>query len=254
LTVPQASQKGQLAAGDEREKSSPLLMVGTVHRDPRGRGKLLRLLRREQPSVISVEISPYARFFRARKAADFRTTLRENLRRIQREKGISWRDLLSHGGIQGIFLLLKEPYEWQAAGAYAEESGSRIQDIDLSEFSEERLSHLPETISGENLRTLLCLPFPALPEQVKGHYHRARFLFSHPPSVWVKSREMQERESILAEKIRSLVLQAEGNKVVHIGGWEHLLEFSDGLSLYGFLKDLRPQRVLLSEVESLGEN
>ncbi len=224
-------------------------MVGTVHRDPGGRRKLLRLLRREQPSVISVEISPYARFFRARKAAAFRSTLRENLRRIHREEGISWQDLLSHGAIQGIFLLLKEPYEWQAARAYAEETGSRVQDIDLSEFSEERLSHLSETVSGENIRTLLSFSFPTLTEQVKDHYNRARFLLSHPPSVWVKSREMQERESIMAEKIRFLILQAEGNKVVHIGGWEHLLEFSGEASLYGFLKDLRPRRILLSEEE-----
>lgn len=250
MTLPQGSQKGQLAAGYEREKSPPLLMVGTVHRDPRGRRKLLGLLRREQPSVVSVEISPYARFFRARKAAAFRATLRENLRRIHREEGISWRDLLSHGAIQGIFLLLKEPYEWQAARAYGEETGSRVRDIDLSEFSEERLSHLSETVSGENLRTLLSLSFPALPEQVRGHYDRARFLFSHPPSVWVKGREMGERESIMAEKIRRLVLQGEGNKVVHIGGWEHLLEFSGEPSLYGLLKDLRPRRVLLSEVEN----
>ncbi len=225
-------------------------MVGTVHRDPGGRRRLLGLLRREQPSVVSVEISPYARFFRTWKAAALRATLRENLRGIQRETGISWRDLLSHGAIQGIFLLLKEPYEWQAARAYAEETGSRVQDIDLSEFSEERLSHLSETVSGENLRTLLSLSFPALPEQVKGHYDRARFLFSHPPSVRVKSREMEERESVMAEKIRFLVFQAEGDKVVHIGGWEHLLEFSGELSLYGLLKDLRPRRVLLAEAEN----
>lgn len=225
-------------------------MVGTVHRDPRGRRKLLGLLRREQPAVISVEISPYARFFRARKAADFRAALRENLRRIHREEGISWGDLLSHGAVQGIFLLLKEPYEWQAARAYAEETGSRVRDIDLSEFSEERLSHLSETVSVENIRALMGLPFPSLPEQVKGHYDRARFLFSHPPSVWWRGDEMRQRESVMAEKIRFLVLQAEGNKVVHIGGWEHLLDFSGELSLYGLLKDLRPRRVLLAGVEN----
>lgn len=229
-------------------------MVGTVHRDPGGRRKLLELLRREQPSVISVEISPYARFFRARKAAAFRATLRENLRRIQRESGIPWRDLLSHGAIQGIFLLLKEPFEWQAAREYAEETGSRVRDIDLSEFSEERLSHLSETVSAENIRALLALRSPPLREQVKGHYDRARFLFSHPPSVWVKNREIQEREFIMAEKIRILFLQGKRKKMIHVGGWEHLLEFSGEPSLYGLLKDLQPRRVLLAEVENGGRN
>jgi hypothetical protein len=227
-----------------------LLMVGIVHRDPRGKAKLLRLLQREQPSAVSVEISPYARIFRNQKAAAFRAALRENLRRIHQEEGLAWRRILSHSAIQGIFLLLKEPYEWQAAKAYGEETRCRIQDIDLSEYSEEKLFHLPELVSRENLRTLLSLPFPALNEQVKNHYGRARFLFSHPPSVWLENRELWERESIMAEKIRGLVIQGAGGKIVHIGGWEHLLEFSGQFSLYNLLQDFHPRRVLLADGEN----
>ncbi len=62
---------------------SCLLMVGTVHRDPRGKAKLLRLLQREKPAAISVEISLYARLFRAQKATIFRAVLRENLKKIR---------------------------------------------------------------------------------------------------------------------------------------------------------------------------
>jgi hypothetical protein len=38
--------------------------------------------------------------------------------------------------------------------------------------------------------------------------------------------------------------------MIHVGGWEHLLEFSGEPSLYGLLKDLQPRRVLLAEVEN----
>jgi len=227
-----------------------LLMVGTVHRDPRGKAKLLRLLQREQPSAVSVEISPYARIFRSQKAEAFRAALRENLRSIHQEEGLPWRAILSHSAIQGIFLLLKEPYEWRAVRAYGEETGCKVQDIDMSGYSEEKLSHLSELVSRENLHTLLSLSFPGLNEQVKNHYGRARFLFTHPPSVWLENREMREREFIMAEKIRGLLLQGEEGKFVHIGGWEHLLEYSDPPSLYNLLRDLHPRRVLLADGEN----
>jgi len=235
--------------GMGRRPFPSLVLVGTVHRDPRGKTKLLRLLQREQPSALSVEISPYARIFRNQKAAAFRAALRENLRRIHQEEGLAWRRILSHSAIQGIFLLLKEPYEWRAAKAYGEETKCRIQDIDLSEYSEGKLFHLPELVSRENLRTLLSLSFPGLNEQVRNHYGRARFLFSHPPSVWLESRELRERESIMAEKIRGMVFQEVGGKIVHIGGWEHLLEFSGKSSLYSLLQDFHPRRVLLADGE-----
>ena len=58
---------------------SSLVMVGTVHRDPKGFGKLLRILEREAPDFITVEISPYALEFREKQASHFRAILRENL-------------------------------------------------------------------------------------------------------------------------------------------------------------------------------
>ena len=74
---------------------SCLLMVGTVHRDPQGKAKLLRLLQREKPAAISVEISSYARLFRAQKATAFRAVLRQNLKKIHEEENLSWSEILS---------------------------------------------------------------------------------------------------------------------------------------------------------------
>ncbi len=236
---------------DRNRKTIPsLLLVGTVHHDPQGKAKLLRLLQQEQPAAISVEISPYARIFRAQEAGALRAILRENLKRIHEEENLSWREIFFHSAVRGIFFLLREPYEWRAAEAYARRTGIVLKDIDLSRYSEEKLSHLPELISGENLRSLLRLSSLDLTEQVEAHYKRARFLFSHPPSLRPESLEERERETFMAEEIRKLVRQASGQKVLHIGGWEHLLEFSVGISLFELLKDLRPLRVLLSEVDN----
>ena len=224
-------------------------MVGAVHRDPRGREKLLALLRRERPSVVSVEISPYGRVFRERYAAVLRRILRENLLRIHQEERRPWKEILSHAAIQGIFLLLKGPYEWQAARSYVLETGGELEDVDLSRVSEEKLSHLPSIISRENLSTLLRLSFPSLAEQVKDQYRRARFLYSHPAAVWLQDRDSEERDSAMAGKIRRLLCRAEGKKVAHIGGWEHLLDLSGRLSLYRRLKDLHPRRLILEAGE-----
>jgi hypothetical protein len=229
------------------ERTSSLMMIGTVHRDPQGRARVLRLLQQEKPAIISVEISPYSRIFRARKAAAFRSILRENLRRIHQDEEIPWREILSKSAIQGIFLLLKDPYEWRAAEVYAQGTGIILKEVDLSRYSEERLSHLPDLVSGENLRALLRLPPSDLREEVEAEYHRARFLFGHPPIFRPKSPETQEREAFMAGEIRRLFRFAQGRKVLHLGGWEHLLELSGAISLFGLLKDLRPERVLLSD-------
>ncbi len=224
-----------------------VLLVGVVHRDPRGKIKLSQLLGEEKPAFISVEISRYSRVFRARNAGTLRATLRKNLARIHEEDGLGWQDILSHGEIQGIFSFLREPYEWRAAEDYARKAGAIIKDIDLSWSSEEKLSHIPELVSLENLRSLLRLSSPKLQHHAQQQYRRAGFLFAHPPSVWPKGREEEDREIFLANELRRIIQGAGERQVVHIGGWEHLLEFPDGISFYGLLKDFHPARILLTE-------
>jgi hypothetical protein len=205
-------------------------------------------LEREQPALVTVEVSPYGRTFRAQQAAALRTTLRENLWRIKKEEGRPMREIISQSAILGIFFLLKEPYEWQAAKAYADRYGIFLKGIDLSCFSKDKLSHLSELLSVENLRTLLRIPFPDLSTQVESEYSRARFLFFHPSSTWSPTHEVKIREAHMAKKIRSFVQRAKGKKIMHVGGWEHLIEFSQGKSLFNLLQDLRPQRILLSSM------
>ncbi|HSR11156.1 MAG TPA: hypothetical protein VLS90_06895, partial [Thermodesulfobacteriota bacterium] len=186
--------------------------------------------------------------FRARYGPGFRTVLRENLRRIHLERGIPWRTIMSNGEIQGIFLFLQEPYEWRAAQSYARETGAVLEDVDLSRYSQERLSAVPELISNENLLTLLASPSPPLREQVENQYRRASLLFLHPPA-FVPGAGEEGREEHLAVRIRAMEKEAAAarGKYVHIGGWEHLLESHDGSSLFGILRDLRPRRVLVGE-------
>jgi len=223
-----------------------IVLVGTVHRDPKGYTKLFQLLEQERPSIITVEISPYSRAFRAQQAAALRARLRENLQKVGRERGRSLREIISQSAVLEIFLALREPYEWRAAKNYAERHGIELMDIDLSGYAEEKLSHLAELISPENVRALLHLPSFDLSRQVESQYARAKFLFDHPPSLWPVDEEVRHREAHMAEKIRGFARQKNEGKTLHIGGWEHLVEFPQGKSLFGLVKDLQPTRIILA--------
>ena len=228
-----------------RHCNGSLVMVGTVHGDPKGYSKLMHFLKMESPDDLTVEISPYARDFRKDQGAVLRRVLRSNLRKISTVKKNPLRKILAHPAILGLFSFLKEPYEWRAAYDYARENGKSVEDIDLSPYSREKLAHLTEMTSLENLLCLLDLPFEDLSEQVEAHYSRARILFARPPTARVASSEITIREISMAERIRRRVLCAKGMKVIHIGGWEHLVDFPQGNSLWGRLKNLNPRRVLL---------
>jgi len=228
------------------KRTRSLVLVGTVHRDPKGYAKLFHLLEQERPSIITVEISPYSRAFRAQQAAALRARLRENLRKIGKERGRSLREIISRSAVLEIFLTLREPYEWRAAKDYADRHGIEVMDIDLSCYAEEKLSHLTELISLENVRALIHLPSFDLSRQVESQYARGEFLFDHPPSSWPMSEEVRHREAHMAEKIRGFARQKNKGKALHIGGWEHLVEFPQGQSLFGLIKDLQPNRIILA--------
>jgi hypothetical protein len=232
--------------GGEPSFSSSLVMIGTVHRDPRGVGKLLRILERESPDLITVEISPYALEFRERQAFCLRTALKENLKNIRREEEELFPRLVSRGEIQGIFLLLKVPFEWRGAEQYAGRRQIGLKPIDLSAYSKERLSRISELIRPDNLRALLRDPQPSIEKQVGRQYARARALWHLPAGKGFKSAEIQEREKHMAEEIRRLREEDRKRKILHIGGWEHLLPAS---SLFARLQDCNPRRLLLGDEE-----
>jgi len=227
-----------------------LIIVGTVHRDPRGYARLYSLLERERPDILTVEISPFSRAYRTEHARRMRVSLRENLRRIQQEERLLLKELFSQSSIMGIFFLLKEPFEWRATEAFAWKQKVPLYDIDLCPFARDNLAYLSELMALENLRALIRFPLPPLWEQVEAQYSRARFLFHHPPSFWPLSQDIQEREAYMAEKIRKLSFRVNGGKLLHVGGWEHLIESSGRKSLFDLLKNMQPKRILLAYSEN----
>ena len=54
----------------------------------------------------------------------------------------------------------------------------------------------------------------------------------------------------MSRRLRNLCKRLPKKTIVHIAGWEHCANSAGLLDLYGLLRDLNPQRILLSE--SLG--
>jgi hypothetical protein len=223
-----------------------LILVGTVHRDSKGFQRLLAILGREVPDFITVEISPYALRFREKHAPGLQAILRENLRRIQREEEESYRRCMSHGEIQGIFRLLRIPFEWRAAKAYAQQHQIACKAIDLSKYSKEKLNHVSELIHFDNLLALLQIPRFRIDRKIDWEYQRARDLWDHPPKGRsIFSEEIEEREAHMAGEIHRLMEEDKKRRVLHVGGWEHLLEMRPKKSLFTRLENFNPCRLLL---------
>jgi hypothetical protein len=59
--------------------------------------------------------------------------------------------------------------------------------------------------------------------------------------------ETREREANMAGEIRRLMEENRKGKILHVGGWEHLVEALHGNSLLARLEDLKPRRLLLED-------
>ena len=154
---------------------------------------------------------------------------------------------MSHGEIQGIFLLLKVPFEWKAAEEYARRSRIGLKAIDLSTYSEEKLARISELIQIENLRALLRSSSLAIGDQVIFQNKRAQNIWNQPLAGGSPQEEIQEREKHMAGEIRRLMAEGNKRKILHVGGWEHLLLASQGKSLFVRLEKFKPCRILLTD-------
>ena len=59
-----------------------------------------------------------------------------------------------------------------------------------------------------------------------------------------------ERDEHMSRRLRNLCKQLPKKTIVHIAGWEHCANSAGPSNLYGLLRDLCPQRILLDEAWS----
>ena len=96
--------------------------------------------------------------------------------------------------------------------------------------------HLPryatELLSPANLEALLATADGELEDFVAGEFRRARQALAGAPRrrIYPGVPETLRRESFLARRLRGLVSRY--HRVVHLGGWEHLVAWVDSSGLW----------------------
>ena len=225
--------------------SSSLFLIGTVHGDPRGYGRAWKLLHQLQPDLITVETSPFSVRYRLRQEKRWQRLLRlalEDLPASERE----------HPAIQRLRAQVALPFEFRVARDYSYAYGIPWRPLDLGAAARR---HLPryagELLSTDNLRALLASEEVSLEEFVAGELRRARLAYERSP--WRlpthSAPETLRRERVLAKRLRRLAQR--GRRVVHLGGWEHLVPWRDLSGLRGLLADLQPETLLLGNDDTL---
>ena len=104
-------------------------------------------------------------------------------------------------------------------------------------------------IRKENMRKIVPYSPMDTHEQLREHRLLARRLLSEGADhllikAFLDGRNgdgMVLRDRYMSYRIREALRT--GGKVLHVGGWEHLLDDPGGKTLYGLLKDLEPKRI-----------
>jgi hypothetical protein len=231
-----------------------LLLIGTVHRDPEGALKLRRILTKERPIAVAVEVSPYALLYRRRNGRRLRRRLIREVSRCAQTLGVSWR---CWGQIRAIKAQLLEPYEYREALRYCRDTGAALSCLDFSKWSK-RIIHnqWQELLSRDNLVALLEQTPKNIADEVQRSYRLALRLLSHQgqdlvrvfTESWITDPNWERREAELTSGLQRLYGRLQEGRLAYVGGWHHLLRPSGIGTLFERLEHLRPRRLLLHEV------
>ncbi|MCX5896204.1 MAG: hypothetical protein NTZ51_10295 [Proteobacteria bacterium] len=248
-----------------------LILVGTVHHDPRGYDKLFSLLTALRPDIISIELSPYGRGFRTRNSRklvqrllflyhaarphnhfpdSFLSGDKDNRRPVHlTEDELKMLPSL----LLELLATIRFPFEYAAARDYAETCRVPLYCIDLSPVSRKRLRLFrEEALTEANITMLLSLPDKGVQESVNLCYKRARAAwdeFSRDRRAGKESTgaAADERDVHMSKRIINLLQKHPGKRILHLGGWEHCAGGIGTINLYHMLREFSPLRVLLDE-------
>jgi hypothetical protein len=227
---------------------SNLVLIGTVHGDPRGYARVLSLLEWLQPDLVTVEISRFSLRYRRAWEASWRRQFQKTLATLPREAA-------KHPAIRRVAAQIALPYEYRAARDYSRSCGIKCLPLDLGGMSRR---HLPrygrELLSAANLRALAGEPQDSLEVFVTREFHRARLALARAPwrLALEDNSQTRRREFFVARRLQRLA--APGVRVAHLGGWEHLIPWRDGEGLRSWLADQEPGILLADEGDFLIPN
>jgi hypothetical protein len=203
-----------------------LILLGTVHYDPKGFSRTRAFLEGHGTDLILVEISPFSLQFRKEHSSELRITFLRNLQAVCQKLGIEPGHARRHVQIASILRQMAIPFEYRASASYARRAGARIAPVDYSAFSRKWIETWPEMISTENIEQLLKLKNSS--PSISSLYAQAAMRTgiartSHPEILPAGDAPgWQKREESMADKIATALRAFNPLRPVYIGGWWHL--------------------------------
>jgi hypothetical protein len=222
-----------------------LILIGTVHGDPHGYVRAGKLLNHLQPDLVTVEISPFSLRYRLRHGPRWQRQLDRGLADMPEAAA-------SHLAMQRLAAQVALPFEVLAARDYRRQAGVPWRPLDLGAPARRHLPrYAPELLNPDNLQALLTTADGSLEEYIATEFRRARLALARHPRrlVPLSNPETMRRERVLARRLRRLA--GRYARLVHLGGWEHLVGWQDCAGLWQEMADLHPRRLLLDEADEL---
>ena len=239
----------ELEEGPQVPGPSPttqLYFLATVHGDPAGYERAWRFFEQLQPQIITVEISRFSVRYRERAVRGWRRQLSEALKSLPPEAARSL-------AVARVAAQAEVPFEYRAARDWGEVHKVPVKLLDRGALARQHLPrYADELLTAENLRCL-CEngAIGTLKEFVAKEFRRARLAREGKPISLPRLADAEDslRERLWARRLMSLT--AKGKRVVHLGGWEHLVPWPGGGGLFRLLWDLKPGIMLLDEADQI---
>lgn len=231
-----------------------VILIGTVHNDPKGPERLERMLSSLRPTVLTVEYS--------RIADEKIATLMGELAKTPRVISLFKRLFERFGGadqFMDFFSVAKETFEYGIAQEYAEKNTIPLHSIDNIELNGEEIGKEMVDILEK-----LTASQDTLNSTTKSALCDSVYLEAYDIINGLGSRQTEEemldlsrmkfgvgaRDGHMEKRIREiLAMSPPDSRLAHIGGLAHIYDDKRGETLYSRIKDLNPRRVLIYEVE-----
>jgi len=127
-----------------------LILIGTVHGDPRGQARAGKLLQHLRPEMVTVEISPFSLRYRHQHEALWQRQLANALAELPEGAAL-------HLAIRRLAAQVAMPFEVRAARDYSRSAGVPWHPLDLVFLSRRHLPrYATELLTPANLEALLA--------------------------------------------------------------------------------------------------
>lgn len=191
-----------------------LIILGVLHRDPNGPELLDRWLAHIGPRVITLEFSNYGMRFRREEGPRYIRRIEEVYNRLKKDNAPCYDNALSM-----IRSYVEMPYEFERASRYGRERGVPVYPIDMDLFSCRRLKETEGLLSEENLEKVLS---EDTDKRTGYEMALAKLYFEKGIKTVPYTDEMRVRDKYMGNKIKVLRRRYQGERLLHICGWQHL--------------------------------